>query len=251
MNKRWWLKPKWLLGHIIIFLLVLLFLSLAFWQFGRLQDRHDRNDAITSQLNSAPQELKSIQDSDGLSEYKRVKLTGSWDLAHRVLVRYPIIDGVQGYYVLIPFVFPVEGDRPAGAYVVNTGFVPLDKGNEISGGDLGLTEPVEIEGLVRNGEHTSKEQGANTSAMPIPTVGAVDLDQLRPLMAPSELAAKWVQLTSPAQDDAKVLALPELGDGPHKGYMLQWLSFAVIVIVGWIALLSRTGKEQQSASADH
>jgi len=34
---------------------------------------------------------------------------------------------------------------------------------------------------------------------------------------------------------------PELDDGPHLSYAIQWFSFALIIVIGSIALLRKPG----------
>jgi surfeit locus 1 family protein len=38
---------------------------------------------------------------------------------------------------------------------------------------------------------------------------------------------------------------PELDEGPHLGYAIQWFSFAVIALIGWSALVLRRRRSGQ------
>jgi surfeit locus 1 family protein len=35
---------------------------------------------------------------------------------------------------------------------------------------------------------------------------------------------------------------PEQDNGPHLGYAIQWFSFALIFLVGWVTLMLRKGE---------
>jgi cytochrome oxidase assembly protein ShyY1 len=51
-----------------------------------------------------------------------------------------------------------------------------------------------------------------------------------------------VQLKTSAPGDDPSLApipLPELGDGPHLSYAVQWFLFAAVAAVGYVLLLRR------------
>jgi cytochrome oxidase assembly protein ShyY1 len=120
----------------------------------------------------------------------------------------------------------------------------MDRGDALTRGS-GLSGMVTIEGLVRTGEHTSKSIGSTTGG--IPTVGAVDLDKMREATGVS-VASDWVQLTGPvASGDPLPLEDPELTEGPHRGYIYQWISFTILAIVGWAVVLRREAREARDA----
>ena len=41
---------------------------------------------------------------------------------------------------------------------------------------------------------------------------------------------------------------PELTDGPHLDYALQWFAFATIAVVGYAVLLRREVRDERTAS---
>lgn len=42
---------------------------------------------------------------------------------------------------------------------------------------------------------------------------------------------------------------PELNDGPHLGYAIQWFSFGLIALVGWVVLLVRRESQSNAGGA--
>jgi surfeit locus 1 family protein len=49
-------------------------------------------------------------------------------------------------------------------------------------------------------------------------------------------------LPTPRADEFPVrLEAPPLDPGPHLGYAIQWFSFALIALVGWMVMVMKTG----------
>ncbi len=48
-----------------------------------------------------------------------------------------------------------------------------------------------------------------------------------------------------------LVPLPQLDDGPHLGYAVQWIIFSICAIVGWFLLVRKSAKarEQRAAAA--
>jgi surfeit locus 1 family protein len=44
------------------------------------------------------------------------------------------------------------------------------------------------------------------------------------------------------------LPAPSLDEGPHKGYAVQWFSFALIAVVGWGALVMKSNPRGRAAA---
>jgi len=59
-----------------------------------------------------------------------------------------------------------------------------------------------------------------------------------------------VQLQAlPARNDPTYpvrLDAPVLDEGPHFSYAVQWFSFAVIAVVGWLAMILRRGDSRRT-----
>ena len=44
--------------------------------------------------------------------------------------------------------------------------------------------------------------------------------------------------------------LPTLTEGPHLGYAIQWFTFAIIALAGFVILALREGRDESSAHDD-
>jgi cytochrome oxidase assembly protein ShyY1 len=81
-----------------------------------------------------------------------------------------------------------------------------------------------------------------------PTVSRVDLTQLAATLG-EEVLPMYVLLAEqdPAQPNGlpRPAPLPELTEGPHLSYALQWFAFATIAIVGLVVLVRRDLRDQR------
>ena len=155
--------------------------------------------------------------------------TGTYDVDETVVVRYRNRDGAQGIDVVVPLV-TADGT----ALLVDRGWLETDP----SGADRGdVPAPpageVAVTGYVRdNGSGDSTEvSDLSTRAINSEEIGAAIG---RPVYG------GFVELRSedPEPDTALTPAeLPELDNGPHFFYGLQWWFFGVLAIFGFGYLL--------------
>lgn len=226
------LRPRWLIGHLLIIVMSVVMLNLASWQHDRLDERKAENKVAKAGLAAPAVDVDSV--AVNAAEYSRVRVTGTWDPAHTVYRRYAIVDGQQGLEVLEPL--RVEG----GSIYVNLGFIPVEKAKQPLP-EFATQQLVTIEGLVRDPSTTKEFVGPVDASPSVPTITEVDTAKLKDLSGGIDVAAKWIQLTSPETPDGPIpLASPDLSEGPHFSYMLQWIAFTITIIVGWCVLCWRT-----------
>lgn len=218
-------------------------LSLANWQHHRLEDRKASNRAIEAGMSAPAVDLDSVSIRAATREYTNVRITGTWDPAHTVYRRYPIVDGVEGFEVLEPL--RVQG----GAVYIDRGFIPIERGKDPIA-TLSAQVVVTVEGLLRNSVPTTKSVGPVDASPNVPTMTEVDIDKLKSLSGVGvglALAPNWIQLTKPAgSKDPVPLEKPALDEGPHLSYMLQWICFTITILVGWGVLCWRTVRRPRS-----
>lgn len=243
MAGRFWLRPKWLFGHALCLLLVVLFVNLGLWQLRRYDEKQARNDLIEARTEAAPGELdETLVDGVDGARYRRVSVSGRWDAEGTVLVRSRSLDGAPGYHVVTPLEF--DGT----ALLVNRGFAPLGRGEEDA--ILALSRPeqtaVTVEGILLASEERGSF-GPRDAAGVQRVVNRIDVDRLGQQVAGS-VVPLYLQLTSvePADEPPPtILPEPEQDDGPHLSYAVQWFIFATVGAVGWPLLLRKTAREQE------
>jgi len=243
VTSRWWLRPKWVAGHVLCLVLIVLFVNLGFWQLRRLDEKRDRNDRIHARERAAPTAVvDALAGGIDDAEYRRVRQTGTWGAAETVLVRNRSLDSRPGYDVLSPLLLP-DGT----GIVVNRGFTPAGGGGEDA--ILDFVRPkdgqrVTVEGILR----TSERRKFGPSDPPtghLRVLNRIDVERLTKQL-PMDVPTAYLQLTSsrpPPGRYPEILPLPATDEGPHLSYAVQWFIFATIGAIGWPLLLRKTARD--------
>lgn len=235
------LRPRWLVGHLLALALAVLFVNLGLWQLRRLEQRREHVAQVTERTRLPPAPLGAVLAAGGdLPEYRTVTAVGEFDPSEEVLLRGRSLDGQPGFDVLTPLV--LSGDLEGSAVLVERGWVPyaLDR--------VPVSEApppagrVEVTGRLR--EPTGRRPGSFGPRDPVEgeltQTYYVDVARLQGQM-PYPLVDAYVELTAvaPPQPSELPLPLPEpdLGEGPHLSYAIQWFSFAAIGVVGYVFLM--------------
>ena len=70
-------------------------------------------------------------------------------------------------------------------------------------------------------------------------------------MTGDELPAWYAQALGPADVIPVPDDPPDLGEGPHLGYAVQWFSFASIALIGWLVLMVRRPRNPRNPGTNH
>jgi cytochrome oxidase assembly protein ShyY1 len=243
VSSRFWLRPKWVVGHILCLFLIVLFVNLGFWQLRRLHEKRVRNDLIHSREQAAPASLDdALRAGASGAVYRRVSVAGHWDAAATVLVRSRALDEAPGYAVLTPL---VAGDQTV---IVNRGFTQLGGGGEAA--ILATVRPagdtqVRVDGILRAGE-TRGSFGPKDSSGHQTVVNRIDVVRLQQALG-RPLAPVYLQLLSSQPPTPgglpRPFPLPATDEGPHLSYAGQWFIFATVGAIGWPLLLRKTARD--------
>lgn len=224
-------QPRWILATLIATSVVVAFVALGFWQLRRLEERRESNEMITAALAENPVPLDELLAgaADDEVEHRRVSIDGTYETQAAMLLAPRTRDGRAGAHVLMPL------KTGTGAVVVDRGWVPAEESSPLET-PQGV---VEVVGRVRPGEASGR---FNTET---DTVTRVDLELLA-AEAGLELAPVYVELETQAPAQAASLPAPatppDLGEGNHLLYALQWFLFAGVVAVGLPLLLYRNAE---------
>jgi surfeit locus 1 family protein len=205
---------------------------LGMWQLGRLRERRAANQAASSQLAKPPLTLEHDEAQPSLVN-RRVRVTGHYDHAHDIVLRGRVYQGVPGVEIVSPLVF---GDGRA-AILVNRGFVPAPDAVSVSPDSLREPGETQVEGIalpmtpgggapLRHGDETTWAKLDPTllrQRLPY-AISPVYLRQ-----APDSALPRFPRRLDP----------PELDDGPHLSYAIQWFAFSVMAVVFGIVLGTR------------
>lgn len=226
-------REPWAIFKTVVALgLIALCIWAAQWQYQRGVDRHARNAMINEHIALAPTPLKNVASNPTQFEWQMVTTSGKFNPNEQILLRNRYSEGVYGFEVLTLFT-STEGKT----FWVDRGWVKA--------GITATTPPVvaivpsetvEITGRLRL--DSSLPRGS-FFALPASGTGLVG-----ELNAQSRIGTEnyYLDLLSGSQQNltpAVTAQLPELSDGPHMAYALQWIFFGALVIYGRI-LIRRT-----------
>ena len=212
--------------------LIILCLIAAQWQYQRGVDRHARNAIIEKHIALAPTSLDSVKDSPLAAEWQSVTTQGVFDPTKQILLKNRYSEGFYGFEVLTLFTTP-NNEK----FWVDRGWVKAGAAATIAPTITPPpTTPVSITGRLRL--DSSLPRG---SFFALPADGSGLISKLD---AQSQLDTEdyYIDLLSGSESSltpAVPAQLPELSDGPHMAYALQWLFFGGLVIYGRI-LIRRT-----------
>jgi surfeit locus 1 family protein len=225
-------SPRWILSHLLVAGLVVLMVNLGFWQLRRLDEKRDFNALVRSRQDEPVVPLDEVPED--AAAYRRVTVTGRYDVEREVIVRGRSLNGQPGVWVLTPL---------AGAgVIVNRGFLPsAGVPDEVPEQARPTPGEVTVTGMLRPSQ-TSGRLAASGEAEGIVSIARADVAWLDEQVAydlhPSWLALEEQRPAAPSELPVPIPE-PELDDGPHLGYAVQWFTFSVIAVVGYVLVLRR------------
>ena len=255
MSWRFLRSPKWIVRHVAVALLVAGMVAAGLWQVRRLGDRQDRNDLIEARQEAAAAPVAELvpQGSDVDAPeveavlHRRATAEGTYLDDATVVVENRSLNGASGGWVLTPLDL---GDGTA--VLVNRGFVGFTREGRIEAPPA-PTGRVRVEGLVQESQERGRFGPRDAEAGTLATLARVDLPRIDAQLG-LELRPAYLQRlrSEPAEPEAaegepQLLALPapELDDGPHLSYAVQWFIFTTIALVGYPLLLRRVARDEQ------
>lgn len=206
--------------------------QLGMWQFERLDERTDENAIVKEHLDKEPVPIDDVigPEDDEVpvdNEWTPVTVSGTYDPEHQVVEKYQTRDSGPGVEIVTPLVTDAgtavlvnrgwmesenntasvdEIPAPEDGQVTVTGWLRVD-----SGADAGAVEPSD--GQVRAVSSEGIETALPYDAFP----GYVNV------------TAQELAPASPLEPEPR----PDLGQGPHFFYGLQWFFFATLAVFGW------------------
>ncbi|GBD32769.1 putative SURF1-like protein [bacterium HR33] len=216
---------------------------LGLWQLDRLSQRRAQNRLYQTRLELPVLALPSAIDSLPLDSlgWRRVVAHGVYDFEREVVVVGRSVQGTPAVYVVTPLI--LAGGR---GVLVERGWVYSPDARAVELSALRESDTAEVEGVLLQPALSRRFEIANSS-WPV-FVPSDDPAVLAPLY-PYPLLEVVLRRTGPAGGSAgelRPISLPELSEGPHLSYAVQWFSFAVIALVGSAILYRRTSPRRGS-----
>lgn len=242
------LRPRWLVAHLLMLILVVVFVRLGFWQLDRHQERQLHNAVGERHFQAEPEPLSALIEAAGADldslVYRRAVFTGVFDPDNEVLIRSQVHLGTAGFWVITPLVG--EGGE---AVMVNRGWVPLVLDRVPVAEAPPSAGQVTLEGWVEASQEKTLFGPEDPPDGRLITLNRVDLGRLGE-QVPYPLAPVYlVELADRPEELPAPLSVPTFDDmGPHLGYSIQWFGFALVGVVGYVFLARRRLKAQTLAS---
>lgn len=247
---RFLTSPRWLIGHVVVLGVVVLFANLGLWQLRRLDEVRGRNALVATRLSSPPQPLEAVLGAAGDDPqavvFRRVTVSGRYLTDQELLLGPRSRAGRPGYHVLTPL--DTGGGR---VLLVDRGWVPYELDEPPVRQAAPPDGQVRIDGILLESPPPPRFAPQLPARGRLDLVPRVDVRRLQVQFDPP-LYPLYLQLWDqvPAQPDLPLAAPPpELDEGNHLSYAIQWFLFAVVGLVGYAALLYRTAREQDADGA--
>lgn len=233
------LKGRWLALLIAALVVASTCVGLGLWQLDRLEGRRAHNALVAERLEEPPVPLHRVlseaPDPDAVA-FRRVTTGGRYDPEHEVILRGRSHNGRPGDHLLTPLLTD-EG----AAIVVDRGWIPGAPGAEppVAEG-LPPQGEVEVSGILLPPEEGPRlVAAADTFPGHVARVQADELAAMLPYEAHSVYLLLQEQDPPQRNGRPEPATLPELDEGPHLSYAVQWFLFASIALVTYGALVRK------------
>lgn len=212
--------------------MIFLCLIAARWQWHRGEFRSHQNSIIASNVEKPPIDSGEKIGIDPVKDqWRTITLNGRFEPTHQLLLRNRYSnDGQFGFEVLTLF-----DSKQIGQVWVDRGWV--------AAGANAQTPPTikkvsQIESTIKvriRSDDISRQIDGSFFALPGSSKKTIDLRTVQGVQA----SAYYVDLLSgdsPATEPLSQISLPDLSNGPHFAYAIQWLAFALLILIGRILL---------------
>lgn len=233
---------RWLALAVFLSLAAFASVKLGEWQLDRLEQRREGNATVSGNEQRPPVPWSEVMGSTlGADDlWRRVTVTGTYT-GEQFQVRYRNLDSHPG--IEVAAVMLASDGREV---IINRGFIPRETGKpdtEV------LPSPPAGEVTVLGYVHRD-EQGDDNAVVPhdfkvrLINSGAISTSIGR------DLVPGYVTLISsdPANGESlQPVGVPDLNEGNHFAYALQWFAFGGIALVGIVVLIRADLKDHRKA----
>lgn len=243
-------RPRWIAFHLLVITAIVTMVNLGFWQLRRLDERREFNATVEARYDELPVPIDELLvpgeippgGYDGLEWYP-VSTSGTYLPDETFFVVNRSQGGFAGRNVVVPM--RLDDGR---ILIVNRGFVPLaEEAPGVPGVDVDIVarlRPTQTRGL---GQLSDPAEGDLVEAQ------RIDIERIAPQL-PGEVVPMYVDLVESTPPEPTPyptpVAPPELGEGNHLSYAVQWFIFSIAVAVGWLLAVRRSARSRQQERAE-
>jgi cytochrome oxidase assembly protein ShyY1 len=247
---RFLVTPKWLGFHLLVVVGVITMINLGLWQLDRLQARQEFNATVEARADLPARPVTELLAGSTATndprwtefEWSQATAQGQYLPEDQVLIINRSQNGRAGANLITPLrLFDNQ------ILLVNRGFVPL--GVELPPAPDGT---VTVRGLLRVSQQRRTGQLSDPADGVLFELQRLDIDRIAS-QTPGDVLGMYLQLLE--SDPAETPGLPEpvirpdLSEGSHLSYAVQWMIFAAAVAAGWVLAVRRSIQQRHKQSA--
>jgi cytochrome oxidase assembly protein ShyY1 len=250
---RFLYSRRWLAALAVVIVFVAVCAELGLWQVRRLDQRKKLNAVVSAHMHLPVVPVgDALRGSDARGAiYRRVTAKGTYDVSQEVLLTGRAFNNRPGSDVLTPLV-----TSDGRALIVNRGFVPLGIDKPASPQTTPPAGEVTVTGILLPSETRGVLGQKEPLSGHLSTIVRIDVDRIgKQLPYPPFQAYLLLSSQQPSQSGALPQLesyIPDLTNGPHLSYAIQWFFFALIAIAAYLVIARRTahGKQREDVPLD-
>ena len=229
------MRARTFFAFAIPFACAALFVRLGVWQLSRLKGKRAFNAVLSQRLAAPPLPATLLPVDTALGHYRRVSVSGTLLYDREVVYAERSHDGAPGVDLLTPM-------RIAGhdtVVMVNRGWVYSPDAATAQDSLWREKDSATVSGYAET--FSGKERGSTGAGLR--RVHALDRAAVQALVGMPVAPYVIVQTSDSGAHPDSVparLNVPALSEGPHESYAIQWFSFALVAVVGGVALARRS-----------
>jgi surfeit locus 1 family protein len=240
---------RWILATLLVLIGVGGMIRLGIWQLERLAERRASNAQVTAEINAPQLDLSLGIPQEQLTEmeYRTAVVRGTYDFAQEVVLRSQVLNGNLGYDVITPL--KIEDSNYD--IMVNRGWIPYDQAQPDQRAKYFEPGMVTVKGLLRLPQSQSALFGdpdptLATGQTRLDAWNAINLTRLQKQVDSPILPVYIQQAPDPSWTSMpyRSTTLPDLSDGPHLFYAIQWFFFAATLTTGYPIFVRRRYKRK-------
>ncbi len=220
---------------------------------ARLSERRSFNRTLAARLEAAPVTMRSLGSDTSLGHYRRVSATGVFLYDREIVYAGRAHDGSPGVDLLTPLA--LSGTDTV--VLVNRGWAYSPDAQTLDPARWREQDSATVFGYAEtfSGRHRAGGTDRPASARRPQTLTVHELEHATIEAAVGHPVARYLLVQTsdgvlrPGVVPAR-LTFPALGEGSHRGYAVQWFSFALIATVGGAVLLRKQRAEGAVQQAD-
>jgi surfeit locus 1 family protein len=235
------LTRRWIVLTLLVLVAVVAMVALGFWQLRRLHSVREDNARVRARLAQPAEPIQFVLGpgvDPATAVYRRVSVTGRYDRVSEILLRNRSLNGEPGSHELTPL--RMTDGR---AVIVDRGWIPLDiTADQEEQTRPPVLQPVTVVGVLFPSERKSVFAPSIPPTGRVTTIPRVDVARIAK-QVDYPVVPLYMRLESQNPAQAGELPVPpgppDLSEGPHLSYAVQWFLFATVALGTYVALLRR------------